>query len=106
MILHTKTEQEILDCIEAQSAYCKKKGLPHFAPSDGVCWRCHRQIFQLYGHKGKDWEPKEITFGWRQTEAISSIEGEEYEYITGYTNEEAATELITGCPHCNRSYCD
>ena len=20
--------------------------------------------------------------------------------------EKAATELITGCPHCNRSYCD
>ena len=44
MILHTKTEQEIMDCIEAQKEYCEKTGAPHFAPSDGVCWRCGRHI--------------------------------------------------------------
>lgn len=32
MILHTKTEQEILDCIEAQKKYCEKTEAPHFAP--------------------------------------------------------------------------
>lgn len=30
---------------EAQSAYCKAKGFPHFAPSNGNCWKCGNQIY-------------------------------------------------------------
>lgn len=91
VVLHTKSSKEILECINAQRKYCKATGLPHFAPDNGICWSCHRNIYQLYGHKGRDWE---------------LIDGEVYDYITGYTNEEAGTKLITGCPHCNRTYCD
>lgn len=105
MVLHKKSNKEVSECIKAQRKYCKATGLPHFAPSDGICWSCHRNIYQFYGHKGRDWEPEEPTFGWMQDRAVSSVDGEEYAYITGYTNEEAG-ELVTGCPHCNRSYCD
>ena len=54
----------------AQKSYCKTKGLPHFAPTNGICWNCRNNIF------------KKISFY------------------------QAATTLITGCPHCHRSYCD
>jgi len=64
----------------AQKYFCKAKGLPLFAPSDGVCWRCSNNIYKEVerpdGHK------------------------------TGYSVEIAGSTLITGCPHCCRSYCD
>jgi len=52
--------------IEAQKEYAKKIDAPMFAPTDGRCWGCGKDI----------------------------------------VNEKWATELITGCPHCHRSYCD
>lgn len=63
-------DKEIKEKIEAQKKYCIEKKLPHFAPSDGRCWRCNRQIYERISLK------------------------------------EASTDLITGCPWCNRSYCD
>ena len=74
-ILHKKSSQEIIGCIEAQRGYCEKMGAPHFAPPDGECWRCGKNIYQSYER-------------------------------AGYTNETASTKLITGCPHCNISYCE
>jgi predicted nucleic acid-binding Zn-ribbon protein len=59
----------IAEKIKAQAAYHRRTGNPAFAPSDGICWACHRQIY----------------------DRISL--------------ETASTELITGCPFCNRSYC-
>lgn len=44
-----------------------------FAPKDGVCWYCKRNI----------------------------CEGEH-----GITLEKLGDYIITGCPHCNRSYCN
>lgn len=29
---------------EAQTKYCKEKGVPHFAPPD-ICWSCHTNIY-------------------------------------------------------------
>ena len=29
----------------AQKKYCDENQLPHFAPTDGICWRCHKQIY-------------------------------------------------------------
>jgi len=54
--------------IEAQREFCKRTKTPHFAPGNGVCWRCGRQIY----------------------DRISM--------------ESAANHLVTGCPHCHRSY--
>lgn len=57
-------------CVNAQRKLCEQKEYPHFAPSNGVCYSCCKQI---------------------------------YERIT---LNRASTDLITGCPHCSRSYCD
>lgn len=68
--------------IKAQEKYCKENGLPHFAPHNGRCWSCGKNIYKEYPNS---YNP-EIT--------------------DGIDVERAATELVTGCPHCNRSYCD
>lgn len=73
----------VQESIKAQANYCKEKGYPHFAPRSGVCWNCNRNIYNPYKRKYGD-----------------------REYETGITTEEASSELVTGCPHCNKSYCD
>ncbi len=63
----------------AQKEYCVKNEAPDFAPSNGRCWRCKQNIYEPIKHET---------------------------YVTGITVEYAKTKLVTGCPHCNRSYCD
>jgi len=58
---------EIIAKIDAQKKYA---GDWNFAPDDGICWGCHKQIY----------------------ERISI--------------EKASSELITGCPWCNKTYVD
>jgi hypothetical protein len=41
-----KTHAEIEEACAAQAQLCSTKGLPHFAPYDGVCWSCRRQIYE------------------------------------------------------------
>lgn len=69
--------------VEASKAAQKKlqqeKGYPDFAPSSGFCYDCKRQIY---------------------------LEIDRGDHKTGISVERASGELITGCPHCNRSYCD
>lgn len=69
---------------EAQAKYCEIKGYPRFVPLDGWCWACHRNIYDKVGHTMSNGE----------------------NYYTGITVEGAGSYLITGCPHCKRSYCD
>jgi len=33
-------------CLEAQKKLCADKQYPHFAPYDGVCYRCRKQIYE------------------------------------------------------------
>jgi hypothetical protein len=66
-----KTPEEILTAIKEQATLCKEKGYPDFAPSNGICFRCQKNIYQDYERAGK----------------------------TGLTH-------VTGCPHCNYSYCE
>ena len=68
-----------------QAEYCKENG-PHFAPESGNCWTCKRNIY----------EP------WTRMRDIN--QGREL-VTTGVTVKEATNRLITGCPHCHRSYC-
>lgn len=68
--------EKVRDCIEAQAKYCKDQQAPHFAPEDGFCWSCGNQIYADAGRS----------------------HGRDISY--------ASTELVTGCPHCHRSYCD
>lgn len=63
---------------KAQSDYCDRQECPMFAPRDGICYRCGRNIFlPTNGSHGA---------------------------VFGITVEQAGTRLITGCPHCNYSY--
>lgn len=63
-------ETEIQNKLSAQNAYAEKMDYPHFAPNNGICWSCNKQIYEL------------ISF------------------------EKAGSSLITGCPHCFKSYCE
>ena len=63
----------------AQDKECDREGYPHFAPRDGKCWNCNKDIYTEQDHGG---------------------------YKTGISVEKAGSTLITGCPHCNRTYCD
>lgn len=72
--------------IEAQKKYCEEKQLPHFAPHTGRCWNCNQNIYADGRHV---WAGK---FDGRES--------------AGITVEQAGKELVTGCPHCHRSYCD
>lgn len=74
---------DINESIKAQAQYCIEKDMPHFAPANGRCWTCQKNI---YTKIEKVWNGKVIT--------------------TGITTKEASAGLVTGCPHCNRSYCD
>jgi hypothetical protein len=74
--------------VEAQRQLCEEKGYPHFAPRFGTCYNCRSNIY----------EEKE--------QMRTDFLGEKKTYSTGIATEKAASQLITGCPHCNRSYCD
>jgi hypothetical protein len=71
-----KTQEEINQCIQSQKELCFTEKLPHFAPNNGVCFKCKRNIYQNYEIN------QQISHGYN-----------------GKT-------FITGCPHCSRSYCD
>lgn len=79
---------DVVKSIAAQKELCKTKKLPHFAPHSGICWSCGQNIY------------KESPI--REYEIL----GQKKQYTSGITVEKASKELVTGCPHCNRSYCD
>ncbi|HHK5661564.1 TPA: hypothetical protein ACQVLZ_004920 [Serratia marcescens] len=37
---------------KAQVEYCNNKHVPHFAPYDGICFRCKKDIYQQHGLRG------------------------------------------------------
>jgi hypothetical protein len=39
------------ECLNAQKEYCKRTGAPHFAPYDGVCNYCKKDI--VVGYEGR-----------------------------------------------------
>lgn len=77
---------DIQQSIKAQEKYCEEHEAPHFAPKTGRCWSCNQNIYAPGHHvwKGKS-------------------DGRE---SAGISVEKAGRELVTGCPHCHRSYCD
>lgn len=78
---------------EAQEEYCEKTDTPHFAPMSGTCWKCKRNIYERYFWKYENGRSISV----KEDDATNS---------TGITVEEASKHLVTGCPHCNRSYVD
>lgn len=87
------TEFNVMKAADAQKEYQKRTGSPDFPPRFGSCWSCRRNIYELYY--------------WKR-EGGMNIKGSESDHThkTGISVEEAGERLVTGCPHCNRSYCD
>lgn len=83
-------EYNVQKSVEAQRKYCEENKLPHFAPGTGRCYKCNKNIYEATEREQRNWQTKEITGS----------------YMQGISVEQASSELITGCPHCNRSYCD
>lgn len=48
-----KSSEQIDECIKNQDIIVKEKGYPYFAPGDGTCYRCNRNIYQNYMIEGK-----------------------------------------------------
>ena len=42
--------EETKKCAEAQKLYCNRNGYPRFAPYDGRCWGCGKNIYE--GNRG------------------------------------------------------
>lgn len=72
---------------KAQEDYCNEHKAPIFAPRNGWCVYCGKNIYEPY---------KVHSFCGR---------GDQAERVFGITVEEAGSRLITGCPHCNRTFC-
>lgn len=70
---------DIRKSCEAQAKYLRDTGTPDFPPANGRCWRCGKNIYEQIDHGT---------------------------YKSGISVEEASTRLVTGCPHCHRSYVD
>lgn len=81
-MMDNATKYDIDSAVTAQRKLQKDRNYPSFAPATGRCYRCKNNIYK----------PR-------------SQERNGVEYTTGISVEEAATELITGCPHCNYSFC-
>lgn len=78
MSTETKTF-DVQKSIAAQKKFQTEMGYPDFAPANGICYDCKRQIY-------------------------SEIEQDGYK--SGVSTEKASSDLITGCPHCHHSYCE
>lgn len=76
MVITMEVANEIALASIAQRAYCDASGSTYFAPDNGICYHCGRNIYQTYGES------------------------------RGISQDEASHSLITGCPHCNYSFCE
>lgn len=64
----------------AQTKYCDENHLPIFAPRDGICPACGRDIYALYIYTGRE------------------------NRMYGISVETAGKTLITNCPHCKEAF--
>lgn len=69
----------VQESIAAQKKFQQEKDYPDFAPANGRCYNCKRQIYE---------------------------EMDQGDHKTGISVQRASGELITGCPHCHYSYCE
>lgn len=74
---------DTIDAAAAQKRYCEEHEIPLFAPSNGWCSCCGRNIYEPYPVR-------------RGSETIN----------LGIDVESAGKRLITSCPHCNATFCD
>lgn len=65
--------------VDLQRQFCSEHHVPIFAPTDGICYHCHENIFKPLCSGG---------------------------YISGISQGQAASVLITSCPHCHHTFVD
>ncbi|MCR6112729.1 hypothetical protein HXA35_20575 [Bacillus sp. A301a_S52] len=87
------SKYNVLESRNAQSEYQERTGSPDFPPQSGRCWNCNKNIYEP--HHWRIENGRKVP----ATEENSTM-------TTGITVEKASNQLVTGCPHCNRSYCD
>jgi hypothetical protein len=75
--MYIKSLEELNECAKSQEQFCKENKLPYYAPENGICYRCKLNIYQNYQVENG------ASYGWSRD-----------------------NQLITGCSHCNMSYCD
>lgn len=88
------SKYDISESIRAQKEYLERTGSPDFPPASGRCWNCGLNIYEQHYWQIENGRKVRVS-----TEKEARL-------ITGITVEKAGSELVTGCPHCNRSYCD
>lgn len=76
-----------IDSTWMQDSFARCEG---FAPKNGICYNCHKQIYSDVEVKRRNWNTGEI-------ENVVSC---------GISVERAGNELTTGCPHCHISFVD
>lgn len=86
-------EYDVMKAAQAQKEYQERTGSPKFPPAFGTCWSCRKNIYELHYWKFEQGQKRATN------EDDSTLK-------TGITVKEAGESLVTGCPHCNRSYCD
>lgn len=69
--------------VAAQSKFCKDNKHPNFTYGDPFCIRCRKNIY----------------------EPVTRTQGDQT-YAIGILVESTGSRCVTGCPHCNVSYCD
>ena len=65
---------------DAQEKFCRDRGIPNFSPFSGICTNCFRNIYY--------------------PDRMKSVE------LRGISVDDAASRLITSCPHCSASFID
>ncbi|URZ06442.1 hypothetical protein CLROS_017750 [Clostridium felsineum] len=92
-----KGEYNISKAIQVQQKLCRERNFPHFAPEDGRCWCCNKNIYEEIGWKYDSASHRHVQV---------PLDSDQVGFTTGITVEKAGEEFITGCPHCSRTYCD
>ena len=44
--MYNETALKILENQKKHKEACKRDNIPDYAPDNGICWSCHRQIFE------------------------------------------------------------
>ena len=70
-----------------RDSFAKGEG---FAPKDGICYNCHKQIYADIEVQRRNWQTGKF----------------EKTVSHGISVEKAGKVLTTGCPHCHRSFVD
>lgn len=81
---YNEGDYDIQKATEAQKEFAISKYAPFFPPLSGLCWSCSENIYL----------PKEV---YRKGKVVG---------YSGITVKRAGEKLITGCPHCNKSFVD